>query len=185
MALVALYAVGLVKSEGASGIGKALPMAAVAAGISLVAIALAAHDQRRVLRIAVPALCIGLIAYFSGGKGGADPMVRWFQDWFSMTADVAEIAVHYVRKTIHFTFYGALGLSAAWVAVGQANSRQRAMAFALAMGTIMAIADEYRQTLTPGRSGSPWDVALDLAGAATFAGIFLWRNHAAEESGPG
>jgi VanZ family protein len=67
-----------------------------------------------------------------------------------------------VRKCGHLLVYGILG-ALAWRA-------ERRVAIAMVVVAMVAIADEYSQGLTRTRSGSPWDVLLDLTGAA----IAVW-----------
>ncbi len=69
-----------------------------------------------------------------------------------------ELVNHALRKGAHVVAYGLLGLLA-WFA-------DRRTFVALAMTAAVAVADETRQSLTLTRSGTVWDVLLDLAGAA-------------------
>ncbi|HEV7764785.1 MAG TPA: VanZ family protein [Thermoanaerobaculia bacterium] len=62
-----------------------------------------------------------------------------------------------VRKLGHVLVYAILGILA-WRA-------DRRMIVALAVAAIVAILDETKQSMTLLRTGSPWDVLLDLAGA--------------------
>ena len=71
-----------------------------------------------------------------------------------------------VRKLGHFTEYAAL--AALWFRAFRARSRLRpapgALA-ALAISVAWAITDEVHQVFVPSRTPSPFDVALDAAGA--------------------
>jgi VanZ family protein len=63
-----------------------------------------------------------------------------------------------VRKGGHLVAYGLLGMLA-WRA-------EKRIAVAMFVALLVAVTDEYRQGLTATRTGSPWDVLLDLCGAA-------------------
>ncbi|HJP83767.1 MAG TPA: VanZ family protein [Fimbriimonadaceae bacterium] len=114
-----------------------------------------------------------LVVHFSGSSGSPQPMSRFFLDWIGLTAAQAEFLVITIRKIIHFTFYGLL----AWNAyrIGRASPRGSAVGFALAMALIFALYDESHQLLATDRSGSPWDVGLDMFGATTFLGVSVLR----------
>lgn len=122
---------------------------------------------RPAMRWALLACLVSLmVAYFSGSEGGAGSWVAWIEAKLHLSRASAENAVFVMRKTLHFSFYATLawlpwrvarlgGASpglAAWIAVGFAGS--------------FAMFDEFRQRTSPGRMGSPWDVALDLSGVA-------------------
>jgi len=81
-----------------------------------------------------------------------------------------------IRKTGHVVVYGILA-ALAWRA-------ERRVAIAMAVAALVAIADEYSQGLTATRTGSPWDVVLDLLGAA-IAVAWLRRLSGAPGSQPG
>jgi VanZ family protein len=63
-----------------------------------------------------------------------------------------------IRKTAHLLEYAILG-ALAW-------RTDRRVAVALAIAALVAITDETRQSFTASRTGSPWDVGLDVLGAA-------------------
>jgi VanZ family protein len=63
-----------------------------------------------------------------------------------------------IRKLGHLVAYGILGMLAFRAA--------RRNAYALGIVLLVAMADEYSQGLTRSRTGSPWDVLLDMTGAA-------------------
>jgi VanZ family protein len=71
---------------------------------------------------------------------------------------VPDFANYLFRKATHLVVYGILG-ALAWRA-----GRGRFVALALCL--LVASADEWRQSESAARSGSVWDVLLDLAGAA-------------------
>ena len=83
----------------------------------------------------------------------------------------------YVRKFAHFAEYGVLGLLAARAFFG--SSLRSGMAAAASVGLCVAVSmtDEFIQSFNPQRTGSIYDVALDLCGAvlAIFVYTFLHR----------
>lgn len=113
-------------------------------------------------------LMASFIGYISSSQGGPNPMIAFFQHKFGLSASGAETATILVRKTIHFTFYGTFGLLL-YLAMRSAKPAPQ-KALLIALGGVLALAcfDEIRQTTADFRTGSPWDVCLDMAGAATF-----------------
>lgn len=72
-------------------------------------------------------------------------------------------AVHVtIRKMAHLLEYAILG-ALTWRA-------DRRVAIALGVAALVAITDETRQSFTVSRTGSPWDVGLDVIGAAVGVG---------------
>ena len=79
-----------------------------------------------------------------------------------------------VRKSAHFTEYGILSLLwfRAWRGTRIGFAWQWAgLGVVIAMAT--AITDEVHQSFVPSRTGSAWDVLLDVTGAL-FAQLLLW-----------
>ncbi|MFL6248545.1 MAG: VanZ family protein [Thermoanaerobaculia bacterium] len=70
-----------------------------------------------------------------------------------------------IRKLGHIISYGLLG-ALTWRA-------DRRLAVVLAIALAVATTDEWRQSLTLTRTGTPWDVLLDLAGS--WLGMFAAR----------
>ena len=118
------------------------------------------------LLVPIAAACV--LGCVSGGVGGGNHMIYFAMHYLHMTKDQADIVVHYVRKTIHFSAYGFLGLSCFRAAIAGSAAKGRAIAFALLCILCLASFDEMRQTTAPNRTGSPWDVALDMTGSSFF-----------------
>jgi VanZ family protein len=115
-----------------------------------------------------------LVAYFSSSNGGAGGMLRFMVTSLGVPARFAETVLVPLRKTIHFTFYGCVGLAAwnlAQASLAQGPKQARRLAFGLLFALSVASFDEARQSTQPGRTGAVTDVLLDMAGAATFVGI--------------
>jgi VanZ family protein len=98
------------------------------------------------------------------------------------------IVIHFlIRKGAHFTFYGTLS----WLAFRSWRAtlpRRTSWTFqwsglALALTLAAAMLDEFHQTFVPSRTGSPYDVLLDMTGAiffqiliASFSSLAMKRN---------
>lgn len=141
-------------------------------------------SRRRVLLSAwIPAaICVVLIAFsstdvFSAGNtsGVLRPLL---QDIFGPIADHTwKTLLFDIRKSCHFIGYGIVSviffrawrmtfrLSRAYSAV---TASLRAAAIALLSTLVLSSADEFHQSFLPQRTGSPFDVLLDMCGAITF-----------------
>jgi VanZ family protein len=92
------------------------------------------------------------------------PLLRWFVG--EVDADTRYHVSMFVRKSAHLTEYGILALltlRAAWIAAGRAQLAPSAC-IALFVVVAVASADEFRQTFSAVRTGSPYDVLIDLTG---------------------
>lgn len=90
--------------------------------------------------------------------------------------------IHFLtRKTAHVTEYGILALLwfRAWRGAHPLDWRVLWARRAWAICIAVAATDEFHQSFVPSRTSSPWDVAIDAAGAAVFLAIFwlIWRWH--------
>ena len=144
-----------------------------------------------VLAWAAVAAWIAVITAFSGGDFSnastsrfVGPLVRWlFPDVSPATLE----GIHFVvRKTTHAVEYGVLALLALHALHRSIRLSLRGNAvLALAIVTAVGIADEANQARLVTRTGSPWDVALDLAGAVlALAVLFAWRRRAGGSLAP-
>jgi VanZ family protein len=77
-------------------------------------------------------------------------------------------------KLVHFVEYGILGylLASAWIPAGAAGLRWK-IAAVLVVGFLFGCVDELYQSLIPGRSTDPFDVAADALGV--MAAVVVWR----------
>ncbi len=110
--------------------------------------------------------CAWLVAYFSSSRGGIDPMEASFTRFLTLDPEVTHTLTVIFRKTIHYSFYGAVSLIA-YCGATRLGSRSPVI-FALLSALCFATFDEYRQSLVLGRGSSVFDVGLDMAGAASF-----------------
>jgi VanZ family protein len=139
------------------------------------------------------AACTGTIWMLSGDDFSADttgsfllPLLHWlFPELHGATLWRLH---HFVRKAAHFSEYAALGLlafRALWLTLE--STAQRVAALSLLLALAVAGIDEARQSLSLARTGSIWDVALDLCGAAAAVLLLLllrraWQGEIEAES---
>ena len=119
----------------------------------------------------VPILAACILGFVSGGIGGSDHMIRWLVSVTHWSPGRAEAIVHYFRKGIHLSAYGFIALCLFQGAVVGKATRLVAILFGLLVVLCFACFDEMRQTTAPNRTGSAWDVALDMSGACLFMTI--------------
>ncbi|HUP62217.1 MAG TPA: VanZ family protein [Thermoanaerobaculia bacterium] len=98
---------------------------------------------------------------FSAANSGA-----WFRGLFGR--DLPHVLHVAIRKLAHVVEYGILGALAFRAA--RIDFPRRAMAIALAVALLVSMIDEVHQSTIASRTGTGWDVLLDLIGA----GIALW-----------
>ncbi len=97
------------------------------------------------------------------------PFLRWFVPDVT-AATVASIQL-FVRKCAHLTEYAILAaLLFRALRQGRYNFR-RAAVIALFIAAIYAALDEFHQSFVPSRTASPYDVAIDVAGALVAVAI--------------
>jgi VanZ family protein len=87
-----------------------------------------------------------------------------FLRWFAPDiADATVASVQFVvRKCAHFTAYAVLS-ALLLRALRQHLLAARTVAFGFA--ALYAVLDEFHQSFVPSRTGSPWDVLIDITGA--------------------
>lgn len=91
----------------------------------------------------------------------------------------------YVRKTAHLLEYAMLGLLAfRALRLSLDTLLGRIAAGALALTLLVAATDETRQALSSTRTGSAYDVALDLSGALLAIGLTLYALRRRDRRGP-
>lgn len=158
--------------------GKAIPgllclLGAILFGFTLVVFLFRGFGQPKNRSVAawliIPVLAGCVVGYVSGGIGGADHMHHWLTAMLHISQEQAEVIVLWLRKTIHFTAYGIVAYSLFRSAIAGKASRRGAILFAILFVLCLASFDEMRQTTSPNRTGSVWDVCLDLTGAFAFA----------------
>lgn len=148
--------------------------------------------RRIVLAWAFVALWAGVIITLGGDDWSLQetsrflsPMIEWiFGDIDGPTKWRIYLAV---RKSAHFVEYAILALLTFRAALISAPRNQLATAgwTALFLVALVSTADEARQAFSSARSGSPYDVLIDVTGGAVAIGALLlitWRMRAPEQT---
>ncbi|MDW7675415.1 MAG: VanZ family protein [Bacillota bacterium] len=78
----------------------------------------------------------------------------------------------FIRKGAHLFVYGILGYLLVQVATLLILKKTKAILAALYIAGVVAYFDEYNQGLSPNRTGSVYDVGLDLIGASLGISLF-------------
>ena len=106
------------------------------------------------------------------------PLIDWLSPGWSLAQHQAVLVA--IRKLAHVTEYGLFALLVGHAVALAFEIRMRfVIAGALAAVTGLAVADELRQALSLLRTGSPFDVALDVSGGIlALAGLCLVRRRA-------
>jgi len=123
-------------------------------------------------------LWIGLIFLLSSPQGSLSetsriigPILTFF---FPEMPDATRQVVHgYVRKTAHFTEYAVLAFLAVRACMATFSLVRWRYLLALSLVVIVAFLDEFHQSFYSSRSGSIWDVALDISGGLFALGLIL------------
>ena len=100
------------------------------------------------------------------------PIIEFF---FPNAAPDTFLLIHaFIRKTAHFVEYGILAMLAARAFSGPSSilMRRRWAWFSIAAVAAVACTDELIQSFLTSRTGSAWDVLLDLSGG--LAGLALY-----------
>ena len=113
----------------------------------------------------------GLVGYFSSPIGGNSNTVEILMRLLHVDFPTAHQLAFYIRKTLHFTFYGIIGFCGFRLARGSGVSGRSLLILGLSFAFCYACFDEIRQGDSPGRTSSTTDVLLDMAGASTFCGM--------------
>ena len=116
--------------------------------------------------------------FFAGSQTSRfiGPLLRWFMP--DITTEAIATVQHALRKTAHLLEYAILALLA-WRALvasakqgdGTGSLRQSMIAFGIAVA--YACLDEWHQSWTASRFGSPVDVGIDSLGACLGLGT-IW-----------
>jgi VanZ family protein len=144
-----------------------LALGSLAAGLATFSSYQKNPKARAIIAALVPIfVCAWLVAYFSSSTGAGGHMIEWFIRHLSMDRASAQRLSFAVRKSIHFLFYGLFGLFA-YRAASKGGIRNSVLA-GVAFSVFHAAFDELRQAGYADRTGSFWDVLLDLSGAVVF-----------------
>ena len=109
------------------------------------------------------------------------PLIEFF---FPDASPDTFLVVHaFIRKAAHFIEYAVLALLAARASLTAPIAKIQAkwFLFSLSIALIVAAIDEFNQSFYSTRTGTGWDVLLDLSGAvfalSVLAGIKRRRSH--------
>jgi VanZ family protein len=123
----------------------------------------------------LPALLLSLaILAMAGSAGSQDVTGRIAHPLlsiFGLSPEVVEMLHAFARKVGHFLAYALFAVLALRAVRGRGPVDARSLGFAAAWAVLLASADEAVQRLSPFRSGSAVDVAIDVSGA--IAGLAL------------
>lgn len=136
-----------------------------------------------IFRYAPLLLWIGVIFFLSSPEGSfsetsriVGPLLNFF---FPNMPEATKAIIHgYVRKTAHFTEYAVLAFLAARAFSGSASHILQKWRYILALILVAVIAslDELNQSFEASRTGSVWDVAIDISGGLVMI-VVLWIFH--------
>ncbi|MGV3617464.1 MAG: VanZ family protein [Fimbriimonas sp.] len=123
-----------------------------------------------------------LVAALSGNAGGSAPMGSWLVETLRLTPEQAHVIVVLFRKTVHFVFYATVGFGATAAARSGGEEPRKARLVGLGYGFLLAAFDELRQTGAVARTGSAWDVGLDMLGVLAGGALALRASSIAKQS---
>ncbi len=127
-------------------------------------------------------IALGLFtAFLSGPQGGAGKLMHFLLDTLRLDQHTAENINLIFRKTVHVTVYGLL---AAWpvAMLVRKEANQRVLAFAgFGWAIPHALLDEWNQSHFSSRTGSYWDVALDIFGMSIFLLVLVFKQRKTHE----
>ena len=128
------------------------------------------------------AACTFVILGLGGAEFGAAqtsrymlPALRWLFPDLSIRTYL--VLIVWIRKIAHITEYALLGwlaFRAVWLSLVHQSKLARVALLALGLAAAVALTDEIRQAFLHNRTGSPWDVAIDVSGALLAIGVALW-----------
>ena len=122
-------------------------------------------------RYAPLVLWIGVIFYMSSDQGSMSQTSRFIRpllEFLFPTAPEETLQLYhgYIRKAAHFTEYAILAFFALWAFTRSASDFSRRFRYLLPIAVVALVAglDELNQSCSTTRSGSIWDVLLDISG---------------------
>lgn len=132
-------------------------------------------------------LWIGVIFFLSSGQGASGRtsiIIRPILEFLFPNASEETLIFYHgaIRKCAHFTEYAVLGLLACRAFLARLESRWLVPVVSLGLVFLVASLDEFNQSFNPLRTGSPWDVAIDISGGtvAILLYFFLTRDRRTE-----
>ncbi|MEQ1821247.1 MAG: VanZ family protein [Fimbriimonadaceae bacterium] len=145
--------------------------ASVAALAGLIVFLKADRDSRGTLVGALSCIfCGAMIALLSGSAGGAAPFIQFLLSQ-GLAINWAELVNITFRKSVHLGFYGFFAVMAFRTA--RLGGLRQPIVASLIFVMAHSVFDEVRQWGVPDRTGSPFDVLIDLIGVLAF---LAWAN---------
>jgi VanZ family protein len=132
------------------------------------------YTRRRWLFAYAPLLIwIVVVIGFGSGLGAMNETSRFIRPLleflFPSAAPETIAFVHgYIRKGAHLFEYATLAI----LAMNAFNVHRRRVVIALTIVLAVATVDEFNQSFNPARTGTPFDVLLDLVGGSIGAGLW-------------
>lgn len=141
------------------------------------------NRRGRFIRYAPLILWIGIVLFASTGSASMSQTSRFirplFEFLFPNTPEETLVIYHaFIRKCAHLTEYAILAFWALRAFSGPAADflKKNRYICAILLVALVAAIDETNQSFNPARTGSPWDVLLDVTGgAAMISAIGFYR----------
>lgn len=136
-------------------------------------------------------LWIGVIFLLSSGSGSSAATSRIIRPLLEFLFPAAseeslQLMHFYIRKCAHFTEYAVLGYWALRAFTRGAVEWLRNHPYLSAFGIVIIVAalDEFNQRFISSRTGSVWDVVLDISGGLFAIAVWsvVWRYNRRRES---
>ncbi|MEO7673570.1 MAG: VanZ family protein [Pyrinomonadaceae bacterium] len=135
--------------------------------------------QGRLIRYAPLILWTGVVLFLSTSQASMAETSRFIRPliefFFPSASPETFLLVHaFIRKTAHFVEYAVLALFAARAFSNSSINilRKYWALFSCAIVVLIALIDESNQSLGASRTGSVWDVLLDISGGISAILIF-------------
>ena len=143
----------------------------------------------RIVRYAPLVLWIGVIMFLSSGQASmsnTSRFVRPLLDFLFPGAPEELLIVYhgYIRKLAHVTVYAILAFWASRAFINSSQYALRRFWFVCALGLVLIVAsiDEMNQSFLASRTGSVYDVLLDVfGGLAMIAVFYFWTKYRKEK----
>ncbi len=144
---------------------------------------LANKRRERIIRYAPLVLWIGLILFLSTAQASISNTSRFIRPilefLFPSASEETLILYHgYIRKLAHLTEYAGLAFWAFWAFSNSnlKNLRRLWFVFAFLLVLLIALIDETNQSYLTSRTGSIYDVLLDVSGGLIMILVLrVWR----------
>ncbi len=131
---------------------------------------------------------IFLLSSGQGASGRTSLIIRPILEFLFPSAPDETLLFYHgvIRKCAHFAEYAVLGLLACR-AFRTVFEGRRVYFAAFGLVLVTASLDEFNQSFNPLRTGTPWDVAIDVSGAvvAIFLSYLLTRRRSIRKSPAG